>query len=345
MKPHRTIGIALAALGAIVACIMFFNGPSGTPDVLAFRTLPYAEQLAKIKSLAQADPKGAWQFLIKAGMKEGEVVIDAHGMGHVVGNAMYEKYGLAGIRFCTNEFAYACMHGVTEKLFATKGPGSITDVEKTCTDYFAQGESKDGNKFSGCIHGAGHGLLSYYAYDVPRTLRSCETFSENVRGYCYDGTFMEAAQGSPESRKSFASDAWLFCKNVPEAALHACSRYLPVALSAVVVDGTPPETAALVAACAQAPRSDEVRWCTETVGHMIAQHDHAQPETIKTECGKVAGAPRDICLAAAATEMGFQGYQGWHETAHLLCSAIKDTSISPNCESDAERAGTREGRP
>ncbi len=70
MKPHRTIGIALAALGAIVACITFFGGATKTPQVRAFRALPDTAVYSKGNTFATGPFFELVRPLVTAFMKD-----------------------------------------------------------------------------------------------------------------------------------------------------------------------------------------------------------------------------------------------------------------------------------
>ena len=83
--------------------------------------LDYSEQLSTIKTLADKDPKSAWELVKKTFIENGEVVGNAHGLAHIVGHGIYNKYGIDGIKICDNTFSFGCFHGVTEAMLEKVG--------------------------------------------------------------------------------------------------------------------------------------------------------------------------------------------------------------------------------
>ncbi len=344
---YSVISIAALFIAAYVTGGIDLNPKGG--HISVFRTLTYTDQLRTIRDLAEKDAPSAWNFLRDVALVDGEALLEAHAMAHLIGGKIYAQKGFFGITICTNDFAYGCMHGVMERFFAEKGESSIRDVEARCRELFMSHGEPVYQGMSGCIHGSGHGLLSYFAYDIPSALTVCSEFSSDIKNYCYDGVFMEAAQGVPSGQITVPTKAWDFCVTIPEDALYECSKYLPMAFAlskfpdAQMKSNVRSDFTLFLNLCTQAPRKDQRQWCTEAVGHMLAVQEYSSPRHIIEKCSAVAS-ERDECLVSAATGMAFKGYVHWRTTVEELCGAILSAEQRATCIKNAETQALREGR-
>ncbi|HYU64913.1 MAG TPA: hypothetical protein VEK36_01420 [Candidatus Paceibacterota bacterium] len=280
-----------------------------------FKNLSYSEQLAKIKEYSKIDGSKAWDYLKQTFFVNDQVIGNVHEFAHIIGNVIYKQQGLKGIAVCDNTFAFGCYHGVTEELLKEKGTAVITEVEKECLVIFPPEKSQN---YTGCIHGMGHGLLSWFAYDIPKALKACDVLQNQYRNYCYDGVFMEnAGEGTGTDRFS-KDDPWQFCRGLDSQYQYNCARYQSeIFLSQFKTIDKIGE------ACGKGPTPIMIKICFESIGYFAAQRAQGQPDSIRQSCAMIANEPgENTCLIGAARETIFQAYANWQNVSSQLCSEL-----------------------
>ena len=120
---------------------------------------------------------------------------DLHLLGHVVGDELYKQKGIDGIKNCTNDFRNACSHSIVVGALLERGEGALRDIAGACR--LAPGGK---GAYTMCFHGLGHGILAYFQYELPETIKFCErvgTKEYREREYieCVGGTIMELVEG------------------------------------------------------------------------------------------------------------------------------------------------------
>jgi plastocyanin len=287
----------------------------GLPKPSQFRALNYTNQLDLIKKASVEDPVNTWQYIKAAFLVNGQVVGNAHEFAHIIGNQVYLKYGLAGIKNCDETFAYGCYHGVTEKLLEQKGPTVVKSVQDECLKIFPTTVSTN---YTGCIHGMGHGLLTFRALNIKDALNDCDALDQKYRPYCYDGVFMENAMDNPKTAYD-ANDPWKLCKNLSEQYQYNCGRYQSQAIRQEFssdLDKT-------ATACAQAPNDVMKTPCFEGLGFFVAQQAVGDVQKILDLCGTIKNIEgMNNCIIAAAKETIFQKYNNWEQASAQLCERI-----------------------
>jgi len=308
--------------------VMAKTGSAGTSkthvsDSAAFASLDGAKQKRIIQKEISDDPRGAWEYLKSAFIVNGKVVGNAHQFAHLIGNGIYHKLGLAGITICDNAFAYGCYHGVTEAMLLDVGPEKIPDIEKNCISILSHEQKHD---YTGCIHGVGHGLLTWSGLHIKQALTGCDFFSQQYRPYCYDGAFMEYADSLPKSA-ALPKNPWELCDGLNEQYRFNCARYQ--SLLFVNVFGLSLVQSA--DACRLAD-TEKIRYaCLGTIGHMIAQQEQANKQKILTRCGELYKEEGyAMCVTYAAQEIRFQNYENSEAVSHELCNSLK-ASWSDRC--------------
>lgn len=279
-----------------------------------FRETSYADQLTTIKVMAKNDPTKAWDYVKKVFLVNGQVVGNVHEFAHIIGNAIYSKYGLRGITNCDSAFAFGCYHGVSEKLLQDKGVSIIKDAQQECLKIFPPQETQN---YTGCIHGMGHGLLTFESMNVSRALEDCDILDFTYRNFCYDGVFME---NSLEAKRGFdAGHPWKFCSDLPEAYQFNCARYQ----SQFFFDKFNNNIKSVTGNCAKAPNGTLEKTCFESVGYHVTQMAKGNFNKIKEECSKASTSDGgSTCIIGAAREVIFQRYQNWEETSNDLCQSL-----------------------
>lgn len=287
------------------------------------------EQLEYIERLAQEDPEYAWSYLKQAFIHEGQVIGNAHQHAHIVGNQAYSLMGFPGVRICDEAFAYGCFHGVTEKMLFAEGPGAINKVEEVCIDEFPPHETFD---FTGCIHGAGHGLFSWAAYDIQEALRLCDNFAEQYKNYCYDGVFMEYSFNASleDHKKDLLGDPWSLCSGLDEKYHHNCARYYVPLMTNLFNFGTEQQAKL----CLEAPTENMKSTCYKNLGYMTGQATKGDPVSTRELCGYATEVDGEYgCLIGAVTELVFQNYKDWQKNTRNLCESISNAEWGQECYS------------
>lgn len=152
-------------------------------DVLALAL----DDVAAREIVSRLGVRDAMRKLIEA--SEGGASYECHLEAHYLGRAGYDVYQERVFEECTTDCHSGCYHGALESLFQKEGSGLIERAIAICT-------SRDTPfKVAQCFHGIGHGLLAFTHYDVPETLRLCQSLgSDEAKNSCYGGVFMENVQ-------------------------------------------------------------------------------------------------------------------------------------------------------
>ncbi len=301
-----------------------------------FLNLNYSDQLKLVKQKSHLSPKRTWQYLKSALIRDNEVVyptstdqliggVDAyHTLGHVIGNELYRHYGFDGIIFCDRTFAYSCSHGVTEEAIRQKGPTTQAELIKSCYKLDPQGKSRD---TLGCVHGIGHGLLSYEGLDVTKALADCDNLelkSPGDRRACIDGVFMEKAFSAPNDL--FNSDnAYLYCQQFKPIEQSHCSVYIAYFLRRQSLT-----TLQILSACSKIEDQIYRSVCTKAIYGTIGFMSKGDIQIIKDECsffGHLGSV--DSCIVGATGEVKYQKFKSWKETVALVCQ--QNYHDTPKC--------------
>lgn len=282
-----------------------------------FKSLDYQEQEIMIKELSKTDPVKAWKYLKELFLVDGQVVGNAHEFAHIIGNGIYLKYGLDGITKCDEAFAYGCYHGVSEELLKKKGIDSILGVQERCLEIYPPEISRN---YTGCIHGMGHGLLTWEGLNVERALRDCDILDTNYRNFCYDGVFMENAFISQGTDFNI-QNVWDFCSDLDERYGYNCARYQ----AQVLLKNIGSDLGGIEKGCILASNDLFRTTCIESLGYFISQNSTGSEEKIIESCFSLANEEnRNICVIAGAREVIFQQYKNWEIVSGNLCGSLKD---------------------
>jgi plastocyanin len=283
-------------------------------DAETLRLMDQSKQRAYITQLAEDNPKQAWELLKAAFIINGQVTANVHDFAHMVGNSAFRKSGVEGINICDPAFAHGCYHGVTEEALKKNGSSAVAGIEKACTD--AIGRSAMSEALVGCMHGMGHGILSNQKYVLHEGLNGCEMLSRDYRSFCYDGVFMEFANGSPNIVID-PENPWKLCSGIQPVHEYACSKYMPTVL-AIKGHGLRPGQV-----CKAAPNPNMQMTCFSAVGYQMAQISQGDPEKIKSSCVNAAPEDTEQCVIGAAHEVAFQRYGDWSGRVESLCNAVR----------------------
>lgn len=271
----------------------------------AASSFDYAAELNIITELVASDPISAWEYLKKNFLINGEQASNAHEFTHIVGNALYDQYGLDGFKTCDPSFAFGCYHGVTEKALQANGRPTLLEIEERCGQIFP----REFQKFASCIHGTGHGLVSWEEFNIQAALSDCDLLAQANQSYCWDGVFMEYITSAFLGK----NPSWQFCSALAEKYQVNCGRYLVRFFENYRE------------ACRSAPSPLLRAVCSEAVGFMLAQDNLGDFDGIKTGCLALSdqtATAQNNCLISAAREVIFQAFRGWQETSQKLCREL-----------------------
>lgn len=113
-----------------------------------------------------------------------------HRAGHVVGQVLYEREGLAALDFCSQAFTFGCLHQVVSQMLSESGAAANEQLVAVCN-------TKTGALLGTCAHAVGHGLSYVSEYDpalLEKNLQTCDEIAlspvDPVHS-CYAGLLME----------------------------------------------------------------------------------------------------------------------------------------------------------
>jgi hypothetical protein len=183
---------------------------------------------------------------------------------------------------------------------------------------------KENQNHVGCIHGIGHGLLSWENFEVVKALGDCDMLDLKYKSYCHEGVFMENT--TSELQKAFdINDPWKFCRDLPQDYQHSCARYQ----AQVFIQEYSRDIELVSNSCAKAPYGSLKNICFEGVGHYVSQTAMGDPNKIYRECSYASvDDDRSTCIIGAARETIFQRYQDWEKISFNLCRGLKGNWIN-----------------
>lgn len=286
------------------------------PQSKEFRALDYGKKRLLIRGISKRDPGAAWSYLKKAAMENSEVVDNVHEFAHIIGRETYRQSGFEGIKICSREFAYGCYHGVTEQALLSTGKDSLSKLEKECLRFFPSSSGKQIDD-PGCIHGMGHGLLTWNNLDINKSLEDCNKISNSYRSFCWNGVFMEySMSGAPSFDEK---DPWKFCRELPSIYQSVCASYSLASFSR----HKELNVKLFANYCGKAPNKQMEVDCLYRVGYKIVQKSKGNTSSILQECGNLDQLEAEaFCLMGAATEVSFQKYANWKTTVSRICRGI-----------------------
>lgn len=322
--PSVTTAVYVIILGLVVVMALFFApAPSfNTREIETFRNLPLAEKTTLIEQKAKRNPEQAWEFLKRASTnKDGQTLFDAHELSHIVGNALYDQRGFFGIDACDETFGYGCYHGVIEETFHEYGPQALTEMELLCDELFVD----DSQKYVACIHGIGHGLLTYNTYNLDESLADCARLELSYD--CVSGVFMEYAFGAPLT-KEFFENPWGVCTDSSDPIVRATCGAAVSMIMIIHFDtfnthalSKEESLTANIHACESAPDTYLRDGCVWMIAGVLAHNAPQSPETITSGCRQFASTEtQNMCLLEAAKKLAYRDYSNWEKNIGALCS-------------------------
>jgi len=280
------------------------------PSSEYFLNMTYLDQQKLIKELSKNNAEESWKYLKKTFASDG-IKQNPHEFAHIVGNEIYRQRGFEGIAICDPPFAFGCYHGVTEKMLVDSGVNVIPKIENSCLSIFPE----QPQPAASCIHGIGHGLLTWRGLDVGSALNDCDLLTEQYRIYCYDGVFMEYSFSAPNDAVE-----WKFCASFDEKYHPLCAKYQT---SILFKSGLNFAQSAKV--CEEAPNEILKDNCLYGIGFSATNTAQGNSNEIKRLCNLVSSKEgRYTCIIYAAKEVIFQEYANWWEVYKSLCQGLPE---------------------
>ena len=124
---------------------------------------------------------------------------DPHLWAHEAGFEAATKFGITGKEFvkCPETFNYGCSHGFME-VVVQKSPSISAAIQSVCGPVEKSSAYSLKRKYY-CYHGAGHGVLQSYDFDLTKSLATCDSLPTYI-GHtgCWQGVFMEGDNAADE---------------------------------------------------------------------------------------------------------------------------------------------------
>lgn len=118
----------------------------------------------------------------------------AHALGYAVRSTPATSTRL--LSECDDRYQSGCYHGILQRYFDARMGMPISQSFLTAPCDGLRGTKEQFRLFD-CLHGTGHGLMMYHAYDVNASLQDCDrlTAAWDQRS-CWSGVFMEHNMGA-----------------------------------------------------------------------------------------------------------------------------------------------------
>lgn len=182
---------------------------------------------AHFETLAEKNPQAALTELRAEYLLDSYPGSECHALLHVIGKAAATRYGnisdafLRGDPFCQSGY----YHGVLMGLFSETGADALlASMDSICGD--VQGKTRYSRDYFLCVHGIGHGLMTYFDRDVEDALHGCESLTGTwEKQACSGGVFMENVMSAETSVFLRADDLTYPCSVIDETYRYNCYMY------------------------------------------------------------------------------------------------------------------------
>ena len=325
---HTGLIVALAPAGTKLEplvvegqALSFPEAPAPTPD-------EYRELLQDTEAVREfMKAYGPHNTLGVLRQAEVETGLDCHQSAHHLGRMTFAEYGAAASISVEEVCRSGMRHGMMEQLFVTRGITNLAeDVEVLCpseVDSFSRHQ---------CLHGVGHGVMAWTAYEIKDALQLCDLMSnESSQRSCYTGIFMENVVSglSGEVGQSSAyvdhNDPHYPCNILDERYVDDCYWYQTSQM--LIVFNRDLELVAQ--ACQEAPPVAR-RSCFGSYGRDLSGIHGRSPLTIAHYCGLAPSVQyRGACIDGAARTLFWEETQ--QDAGLVLCAAVEDPLLSESC--------------
>jgi len=257
---------------------------------------------------------------------------DCHPVVHAIGRETFRLKGNIHDSFsaCDQTCHSGCYHGSVERFL--RGDDIYSEGYK----HPSQAELKkkataacDANtplrlRYQ-CLHGLGHAILFFAAYQLQSSLDICDALSDDwSRSSCYGGVFMENVSNSANEKKNFSpTDYHAPCNQLADQYRRECyimqtSRMMEMGLS----------TERMLQECANAGAYRVP--CTQSIGRDLSNEARmGQPRGVAQKCELAQDDNRLACMRGAVYALVDNTWDGRY--AMPFCAAFGSNSDSEDC--------------
>jgi hypothetical protein len=242
---------------------------------------------------------------------------DAHTYSHIFGALLYINLGVKGIDICDSDFAYGCYHSFMAKAIEEQGTSVIYTLSRHCEDNLLDLQSVT----TGCQHGVGHGILSYYGYtlhSLSHAVSVCQGFeTPDERKACEAGVYMEydfrtMLLDEGVRREFVQSDPYDPCDKLEKKLQYSCYYWhmqwvIDTFYTRMSIDDEFKEIGKM---CSEIKETDNKQQCFSGAGHFVGQYvywDIPIAAKVCKEFSDYGNAAVTGCLAAAKQAYIFYG--------------------------------------
>lgn len=291
-------------------------------DVAVFRDLSATQMRGSIGWLVrERSISEVKAFLLKVYPTEEPV---SHGVGHLLGEEVFRKYGSRAFSMCDPMFNYGCYHGVVDMAIRLNGPQeNLVDELKSACD-------KNLSDAGPCIHPLGHASAIVATYDIVKAFGICDRLypEPKVAFSCWNGAMMEyinrSAPNAPQASYGSATDPYFPCNTFPLKYQASCVSMHISYLKAIWSE----DFDRVLHYCQTYPSADTRTHCVDAAGSIIGQKYFDDPQGAVGAC-QMAGNDFSWCLNGVNVP-----YLAAHKIkdAHSICAALVHEDDRRACE-------------
>ena len=126
------------------------------------------------------------------------LILLGHPLAHALGYAVRSTPATATrlLSQCDDRYQSGCYHGILQRYFDARMGMPLSQSFLTAPCDGLRGTAEQFRLFD-CLHGTGHGLMMYHAYDVNASLHDCDRLTATWdQRSCWSGVFMEHNMGA-----------------------------------------------------------------------------------------------------------------------------------------------------
>jgi hypothetical protein len=265
------------------------------PDVL--KTLRGKELAYALGAVVSAQPLDEVKKTVKNAFPLEEPWLH-NDVAHVLGEAMYRKYGMRAFGLCESFFNEGCYHGVIELLSRMHGPDSeyFSQLLESCVS-----ELKDGAL---CSHPLGHAATILSNYNVHTALSICDKEYAGVgdkhsKFECWYGAIMEYNNGHVYATPvpNLLETTMRLCDEYPTKYWSACVQ---LQLHQLYFSALWNKDISKIAPHCRTFNDSHLRFmCAEEMGFLIAAYNYfSEPEVVQQFCNEQSDL-REPCFHGA----------------------------------------------
>ena len=325
---HTGLIVALPPAGTKLEPLVVEGEALSFPETPALTHDEYRELLQDTEAVREfMKAHGPHNTLKVLRQAEVETGLDCHQSAHHLGRMAFAEYGAAASVSVEEACQSGMRHGMMEQLFVTRGITNLADdVDVLCPsedDYFSRHQ---------CLHGVGHGVMAWTAYEIEDALQLCDLLSgEASQRSCYTGIFMEnvvsglSAEVGQSSAYVDRNDPHYPCNTLDQRYVDDCYWYQTSQMMVVFNR----DLTLVVQACEEAPPGAR-RACFGSYGRDVSGLHRRSPLMVAHFCGLAPNVQyRGDCIDGAARTLFWEESQ--QDEGLALCAAVEDPLLAESC--------------